>query len=939
MNIKQNLKKWKKRVVTLGVALIASSAIAPSVVSAHDAYFLSITVDPSSQQFVGIVSEDKNDINANNHAEIKNTGAYFGAYSGGKSYVANSASKDGISPLSLPSTTAAIDSDSLTEKFSSFVPESKHKDDVLIFSFPGVHVDSVSDTFTGDKRDANGLDRQQAQWVSKNLVGGLNQAIAYVHSHSYSDVDNPRGRTINTGRALANAGAKVAGVNNNGSGATTTFSVNGKTYDVADGRDVPDKDPDIFKTYYIKLRLSPDSGGDGKWQYFPWAVPKGYGKDHRLYNVIKDTDYFEHAKKDARFLSWQHVAMQGIYNAAVSGYEFSSADQLNPPNWIEMAIAGVLSSIIGIIESLLGLHSLPELMLNRGQYGATAWEGVMPLGLADVADYVHLFVQFIAWLLLAGSIAKLLTMRNLSAINSKMRVELKEGAMNILGAGAALLMFIPIFRSMLAINSGLVQFFGGISDKADLFGAAQMTNGGYIAPILVSLVMLGITIYMNITYIMRGITIAVLYAFAPLFIISIAYGGQMKQLFSTFIKELFGLIFMQTIHAVMISIYTLAFFNGATTGMLYTMVLSASFIPITKLIRNDIMGMKEGIGGTFGSTAVGAAGGLALSGMSMMKTNHDINKMNAGSSNSSTNFSRKATTNGGGGGGGGGSTANVQTMLDNDSMGSTPSHYAGGGDSFNAQMKSPDQLKPTAKERVGAGAKAVGGAALKGAKVASGASAMLAATTLEASTGSNGISQGVGHLIQQGNQTKRIMAMGGRGGGGMADTAGNSTIPMPSHDVLKQYETQQGQLGFVVSGSKDNGDIVNIHETKSMQESAGISNMMDNGEHLLATAQFNEKNSDVLNQMMDDFGSGNAEAMAHWQGQGIDFAKKTADGEVMLGFNKQTLGVNSFEQDNQYSKFDIKPTANQRFFDVNSMKQRPALTSSDSDSGTKVAEA
>lgn len=947
MKIKQRLKRMKKSVVTFGVALLTSGVIAPTVVSAHDAYFLSVTIDPSTQQFVGIVSEDKNDVGPDNHAEVKNTHVYFGGHPEGKTYVPNSEAKANISVMKLPDTTASTEADKLTELYSNFLPKTKSSDDVLLFSFPGVHVDSVSDKLTGNKRDADGMDRQQAQWVNRNLVGGLNQAIAYVHSHSYSDTDNQRGRTINTARALANAGSRVAGVNNHASGATTTFSVGGKTYDVADGRDVPNKDPDIFKTYYVKLRLSSSSGGNGEWVYFPWAVPKGYGKDHRLYNLIKDTDYYEKAKKDARFLSWQHVALQGIYNAAVTGYEFSGADQLNPPNWIEKSIAFVFSSIIGLIESLLGLHTLPEMMLNRGHYASTTWQGVMPLGLADVADYVHLFVQFIAWLLLAGSFAKLLTMRNLSAINPKMRVELKEGALNILGAGAALLMFIPIFRSMLIINSGLVQFFGGISDKADLFGFASMTNGGYIAPILISLVMLGIVIYMNITYIMRGITIAVLYAFAPLFIVSIAYGGQMKQMFSTFIKELFGLIFMQTIHAVMISIYTLAFFNGATNGMLYTLVLSASFIPITKLIRNDIMGMKEGIGGTFGSSAVSAGAGLAISGLSMAKTNSDIKKMGTSQSDSGTNFSRKSTT--GGGGGGGGSTENIQTMLDNDGKGSTPGHYAGGGAGFNARMKSADQLpKPGMKEKVGQWAesnpgkaqalKTAGSIAVKGAKIGAGAGAMLAATTLEATTGSNGVSSGVGHLIQQGNQTKRLMAMGGRGGygGGMSDMGGSSSVPMPDHDLLNKYDVQKNNLGFVVSGGKENGDIVNIHDTESMMEGSGISSMKDNGDYLLATAQMNGDNTNTLNQMMDDFNSGDAEKVAHWQGQGIDFAKKTQDGEVMLGFNKQSLGINSFEQDHKYSKFDIKPTTNQRFFDVNKMEQRPAMgVGSDS----KVAEA
>lgn len=939
MKLKKALKKIKRSLVALGVTILASGVFTANDVSAHNAYYLSVTIDPETNQYIGLVSEDKNDIGTKNHAEINNTGVYFGKIADGNSYVKNSDPKDSIEPFSLPpygdDAAAATEISTYATAYKTFIPsDSPGGSETLIFSFPGVHVDSATNVFRGVKRDGGGQDREQAQWVSRNLIGGLNHAIAYVHSHSYSDNDNARGRTLNTGRALANAGSRVAGVNNHVEGTATTFSVNGVTYEVVDGRDVSNKNPDIFMTYYIKLRKE----GEKEWQHFPWAVPKGYGKDHRLFATIKDSEYYEkQAKKDARFLSWQHVVMQASYNATVTGLEFSSADQLNPPNWIEQAIAFVLSSVVHLIESLLGLFSLPELMLNRGAYEQHTWQGIMPTGLADVADQIHIFVQFIAWLLIAGALALMLSKRNLSAINPKMRVELQEGLLDLLGAGAALLMFIPIFRSMVTMNAGLVQFFGGISNKVDMFGTASTTNGGYIAPILISIVMLGITIYMNITYIMRGITIAVMYVLAPIFMVSIAYGGQAKQLFSTFMKELVGLIFMQTIHAVMISLYTLAFFNGVAINMLYTLVLSASFIPITKFIRNDLLGLKEGMGGSFGSGAVAAGAGMAFAGASAMKTSSDIKKMGSAASDTSTNFGRKSTITGGGDGGGG-SRESVQTMLDNDSLtsskgiGSTPDHYAGGGKTFTAQEAV--QEKRNFKEYVADGieksapAREMAGKALKtGAKAAIGAGAMAAATTLETATDSRGITQGASSMINQSNNAKRIAAMGGRGGGGYGGFGdGQNRVPMPDHKSLEQFQAQGAEnSGFVVSGGKENGDIVNIHETGAMMEGAGIESMIDNDSHLLAKTTTDSHSDDVVKQMRDDFNSGDAELMAHWQAQGVDFAKETSDGKTLIGYNKETLGINDFEQDNKYTKFDIKPTTNQQFFRVDNLQKRPPI--------------
>lgn len=933
MKPKQRIKRLKKWFLTLGVGVLTSSVFAPTIVSAHDAYYLSVTVDPDNIQLIGMVGEDKNNNGINKHAEVNHTGVYFGEHKGGKTFVRNDAKS--VTKFSLPYTESGHALTKVGEAYEAFLPKSDTTTDTLLFSFPGRHVSSVGNIATGNKRDADGMDRQQAQWVNRNLVGGLNQAISYVYNIAYSDMNETRGRTINIARGLANHGANAAGVNGNGKGASSTFTVNGKKFKVEDGRDVKDRDPDIPANHYIKI-----THGKENPIYFPWAVPKGYGEDQRLWLHVKGSPYEKVYKEDVRFLTWQHVALQAIYNSSVTGVEFSAADQLNPPNIVEKMIAGVLSSIQSGIESLLGLHTLPELMLNRGSYASKNWKGVMPLGLADVADYAHLFVQFISWLLLAGAFAKLLAMRNLSALNPKMRVELKEGAMDIIGAGFALLMFIPIFNSLLIMNEGLVTFFGGMSDKVDLFGKSAMTNGGYIAPILVGFVMFAIVIYMNVTYIMRGITIAALYVFAPLFIASIAYGGKFKQLFSTFAKELVGLIFMQTIHALLLGMYSLAFFNGASTGMLYTLVLSASFIPITKFIRNDLLGMKEGMGGQMAGGAITAGAGLAFAGASVMKTNSDMKKMGSGGGDKSTNFNRRGSNNGGGGGGT--EQQSFQNMMDNDAknaggegVGSTPGHYAGEGKAFQAKMKPEDAPEKTSlldkakggvdkvneaidSTKYGRTAVNAAGTALK-----AGASVGLAAAaaTAEASTGASGISQGVTRMAMNNNMAKRMS--GGYGGGGDLGSQGGSShsIPMPDHSTLEQFEV--GEAGYVAGASKENGDIVNIHDTNALNESTGIENMMDNGSHVLAKTNVGVNDDETLQGMMDDFNSGDAEKIAHWNEQGVDFAKETADGKVLLGFNKESVGINDFEKDDKYSKFDMKPTANNQFFKYKDFAPRP----------------
>lgn len=960
---KRKMNRLKKFLLVSGLAGILGGVFTPLIAHAHDAYYLSITLDADSRQYIGVVTHDKNDNNKDAHAEVSNTGVYFGTVKQGgeniPAYRPNDGNSDG--KFKIPVNYASESIEAVSKSYKAKFPYSTVKQtwlnmdttEVLPFSFPGRHVSSLTD-LASKKRDADALDRQQAQWVNSNLVGSLNQGIATVYNIAYTGSNNQRMRTIEISQLLANAGADVAGVRGAKKGASKKIEIGKHSFTISDGRDVKNPSPDIPANHYIAIKHKDMD----KKLYVPWAVPKGYGENQRLWNTIRNTNYKDVAKEDAKYLSWQHVVMQGVYNSAVAGVEFGGAEKLNPPNIVERTIAEVFTSMTNTIESMLGLHSIPELMLNRGSYAVSSWQGVMPKRLAEVADYVHLFVQFIAWVLLAGAFAKLLALRNLSAINPKMRVDLKEGAVDLIGAGFSLLLFIPIFRSLLIMNSGLVQFFGGLSDQADNFGTALMTNGGYIGPIIVGMVFFLLVIYMNITYILRGITIAALYVFAPLFIVSIAYGGRFKQLFSTFAKELVGMIFIQTLHAMLLGMYSLAFFNGASSSMLYTIILTASFIPITKFIKKDLLGINEGMGSAIAGGAVAAGAGFAITSAGSAAMAHRMKSGGTGQVNEGgQNFTRHASSGGSGGGGGGGQT--FQTMLDNDTTGtSLPNHYAGHnqlesakafnepktafgrklngvkesvqglkqgfddssfGQGLGKATEGRDNFKEASRNAVAGGKQflqdrpMIGKAAVGTAKAAG----FAAAATAELAMGTNGISSTATRAMMTGSMYRGMAGKGGSAGG--AGFGGSQSVGMPPEAFLDQYDTVDGQSGFLVSASKDNGDIVNVHDKQKMFEERGIEQMYDNDNYLMMKTSVGGDDHEGLATMYDEVNNGTDVQQEDWRNAGVEFVEKTKDGKMLIGMNKRTIGMNNLQQTDKHIMFDMKPFADVGFSDYDNV--------------------
>lgn len=653
MTLQMRIEKIKhKRLVLFFVAMIAFVGVVfsnPAKLFAHDAYYLSVTMDSKNGAFQGNVILDKNNKDARKHREVSTTKIWLGSLNGASTFTPNS--KDGkekdsgsFNPTTFQLPSGDYSYDKLREKYVTATEKSEmeKKNYVLPFSFPGRHVGTTK-WANGDEekkaRDADALDQQAAYFVSDNLIGGFNRVLAAVYPKAYPDPEDRTGRDnfAKVATEVANAGAIVA-KRGGGAGQGTppkviTIGSAEVEFAVTEGSDSglkAFKTAGIAASNYIKVRVkSVGDVKDGGWIYAPFSVSKGYGKNQLLYDTVNNTQFSEYCEEDAAFLTWQNVVHQAFVNAYIAGVESTNTTKLSKPNWFEKTVAELMDGMISGVRGILNITSVPDLMTNAGSAQISSWEGVMPKGLYTIAVQMYYLVQIFAWMWLAGALVKLLALRNMSAINPKLRVDLKEGIMDIIVAGFSLSLIKPVFDALAILNSSIVEFATGLGAHTQLFGSATL-GGGTLATILVSLVFLVVEIYFNFYYIMRGITLAVLFVLSPLVMASIAYGGKYKQIFSNFMKEVVGNLFIQSVHAFMIAIFSNILATGVGTGVMYQIVLYLSFIPITKMIRSQILnvGGESNDRASAGGIAVGAA---AASGVTVK----DKKNPNGGSGGSS----------------------------------------------------------------------------------------------------------------------------------------------------------------------------------------------------------------------------------------------------------------------------------------------------------------
>lgn len=589
-------KKGLKKALALGALGVMSTvtilATSPKINSyAHNSYFVAIGVDDSSFSYVPTIVYEENSFVGSNHREVEL--GDFSKTTG--SFTVPEVKVDGNST-----------EESLSKAYSGVVGKGDSSKG-LIYTFPPVHGEGLSTLL--NKVDANGEDERLANKFVDTLFPALNDALNFVIMES-GIKDGLTGNQFRIyASQLANAVENRGGTINIG-GTNLTISAESPSK-ILSG--LTEKD-------YVKLTAPSENS-----IIVPYRIAKGY-KGSNAERTGLEGDYLNKVENlDTEYLSWKHIVLQGNYNADVKAITYSSMNEIVKPNQLTVMITGLFTSALSGLRSMLGLYPMEDLMLNTGVRSTTYFYGLMPKMWMNSAMLIHVVCLIVAISLIGFSFVRMLYKRQLQTMNIGERISLMEGFKNLILTSILLTSFYLIFVSMAHINTIFVDLFANSSNFSSYIGTTVTTNTGSIGAIIINLALFAVLVYFNFFYVLRAITVSLLFAIAPLCIYSLSLGGKYTQIFTNFMKELVSNIFIQTFHALCVAFFTSI---NSTSNMrtFEVIVVFYSFIPLTDFVRQNLFGLSGGITNQAGSlvsigqsmvggVVAGAVGGSVSSGM------------------------------------------------------------------------------------------------------------------------------------------------------------------------------------------------------------------------------------------------------------------------------------------------------------------------------------
>jgi len=430
----------------------------------------------------------------------------------------------------------------------------------LVLTFPGA-LDNSGFAFA--KKSSTYDDQARAQTVMGALLYDLNAAFSFVNGGKYvptgNNFDEQLSRYKDDIAAFLNAIQFSGNVVTGGS-----INLGSGTYVITPAKpeDVP-KPFDKTSNYTDYICIHPQ-GFEGSKEIFQFRIPKGYqnvdanvsssDENSPLYRQLPVRNLYAHSNNDAAFLNWGIFAFEAFSNITLEDKYIVTSENvyITEPTAFEKTIVDLLQNVCGFIEGVLGLWSLDDLVFNAGiRGGKTYVGGIFPASWEPTIWALFTVMEIMAILMIALVILKSINQKAMSTSNPILRFQASEQIKNvfiiIIGIGA-----IPVLLNLIiGFSSGLTGVFsdmiGNVSanERLKVFSA----SGGSLGAVIMQIMYLGILIYFNFFYILRGITVALLIVLSPIYITAIAFGNGSKKMATTCLKELFANVFIQAIHA------------------------------------------------------------------------------------------------------------------------------------------------------------------------------------------------------------------------------------------------------------------------------------------------------------------------------------------------------------------------------------------------------
>lgn len=319
-----------------------------------------------------------------------------------------------------------------------------------------------------------------------------------------------------------------------------------------------------------------------------FSVPKGYSSGQyapKAFDTSGDS-------KAVKYISMKGMAYYATcmeergYVSGSSAYKLMYGDDDSLITNLTKALFG---SIFNTLYKFLGCEDVATLIFNRGARSVSYYEGVTPWRYLDVAQIFYWISMIIAAFMMFYSVYLVVIKHSLADISPAVRIDVKDSIKNLVYVIIMEILFVPAFALLCRLNGLVVSMF------SSLVGAnVNLTDigGGSIGIILFSFLTFGMTISINIRYMIRSIVVAMCYAVSPIAIASVSIDNR-RSLFNTWLKELLANIFLQAFNAVILSFLLMV--TTSTRGLTGFIILYA-FMPLNKWFMEDLMGVKSGAG-------------------------------------------------------------------------------------------------------------------------------------------------------------------------------------------------------------------------------------------------------------------------------------------------------------------------------------------------------
>ena len=570
---------------------------------------------------------------------------------------------------------------------------------------------------------------------------------------------------------------------------------------------------------------------------FVYAIPKGFtdisvgsAKINKIFTDQGDAYDYTTQQTDT---PWITIHMLSFYANNVYKHENISVSTYTNPesNIFTNIIVGLFNWILDGIRNVLGLASIEELVFNLGARGSAAFNfGLMSENWWNVVLQYQLVFQAIAWVMLVCGFIKMLIDLNLSTINPQKRLSVYETIQKFIVVGIGLVILIPCTQFLLECNNTLVELFASQIETSRL-NMPNVSNA--IVQILVGIIWITILLYVNFLYIMRSITVALLIASGPFFIATMAFSQNGKSsLFVSWAKELLANIFVQSVHAFVLSFLVQLLAAGT---FLETFAIAISIIPITEMFRGLIF---AGAGGSTSQMANTAAGAMKKMGTAAVKAGVNVA---GGIAGAATGMGGDGGGGGGSGGGGGGGKGGNQLNSVVNAAKQAKMDKIANGSSIGSKLK--DKMEQKGMKGAGAAGKALDIAGMAGLSLAGAASHMGELADIVDNMGElalKGDTAAAGKAVETaGNMTKSI-AENGIKNGKAAHQAGQNAKNRQKTNAKNTTSTAQmgGAAQNKTSGQNTNGGTMQTGNgvTQSVQVSGVSTTDFSNGQNI-STAQ------------------------------------------------------------------------------------------------------